>query len=261
MANTHPDTYAKDDIRNYMIVMSPSPMGVTINANNAALQGIAIARGQKWVHIDYGKPGIVGSRNMCMQGVKQMFSLDRSVGPTRNTTIRAMWLDDDIMILNPTEVLEAMNYADQHNINIVANYARGNPPNLGNTLYQRWRKAYSEFSSTESRLVVKQSDIHGTLRMDTQQERDSFDFKDEIYNIDMTDEEIHKLRNYDRVDCAGLGFYYGWVPLDYKFHTDLVGEDFYFYLENKLELRFAKKIRLDHRQTCWLRPSEMTYTD
>ena len=34
---------------------------------------------------------------------------------------------------------------------------------------------------------------------------------------------------------SGLGFYYGRLPLDYHFHTDDFGEDYYFFKDNEIE--------------------------
>jgi hypothetical protein len=49
-----------------------------------------------------------------------------------------------------------------------------------------------------------------------------------------TVEETKRLRPWDRVPNAGLGFYYGWLPIDYKFHEDgaFGGEDLNFFWDN-----------------------------
>ena len=55
----------------------------------------------------------------------------------------------------------------------------------------------------------------------------------------------------DYTKCAGLGFYYGDIPLDYVFHNDVnAGEDVYFFLDNfKLEQnKVIKDIRLLHKK-------------
>ena len=65
-------------------------------------------------------------------------------------------------------------------------------------------------------------------------------------NDSYTNEEVDKMENYAPVEYSGLGFYYGDLPLNYKFHSDDMGEDFYFFKENHLELRLAKNIKLLH---------------
>jgi hypothetical protein len=70
-----------------------------------------------------------------------------------------------------------------------------------------------------------------------------------------TVEETRQLRPWDRVPNAGLGFYYGWLPLDYKFHEDgaFGGEDLNFFWDNPwieprvfgLSLKHIKSVELD----------------
>jgi hypothetical protein len=70
-----------------------------------------------------------------------------------------------------------------------------------------------------------------------------------------TVEETRQLRPWDRVANAGLGFYYGWLPLDYKFHEDgaFGGEDLNFFWDNPwieprvfgLALKHIKSVELD----------------
>ncbi len=56
-------------------------------------------------------------------------------------------------------------------------------------------------------------------------------------------EEYKKLKPYDRISLAGLGFYYGDLPLDYEFHSDgkpFLGEDLNFFYDNpQLQPRVA----------------------
>lgn len=51
----------------------------------------------------------------------------------------------------------------------------------------------------------------------------------------LTVDEYRQLKPYDRVPMAGLGFYYGDLPLTYKFHADgkpYAGEDLNFWYDN-----------------------------
>lgn len=51
----------------------------------------------------------------------------------------------------------------------------------------------------------------------------------------ITVDEYRQLKPYDRVPMAGLGFYYGDIPLTYEFHADgkpYAGEDLNFWYDN-----------------------------
>ena len=65
----------------------------------------------------------------------------------------------------------------------------------------------------------------------------------------MTIDEYKKLKPYDRVPMAGLGFYYGRLPLTYEFHADgkpFLGEDLnFFYDFPDIEIRVAP-VQLKH---------------
>ena len=57
-------------------------------------------------------------------------------------------------------------------------------------------------------------------------------------------DEYKKMKDFDKIDSAGLGFYYGDIPLDYEFHFanfgKEAGEDILFFAENGIELRILK---------------------
>lgn len=68
----------------------------------------------------------------------------------------------------------------------------------------------------------------------------------------MTPAQVGMLRPWDRITNAGLGFYYGDLPLDYKFHEGGVfgGEDLNFFWENpQLEPRIFD-LGLKHLKVC-----------
>ena len=72
--------------------------------------------------------------------------------------------------------------------------------------------------------------------------------ENENKNLEMLDRG-DKLPEFTK--CAGLGFYYGDIPLDYVFHNDVyAGEDVYFFLDNfKLEQnKVVKDIKLLHKK-------------
>lgn len=64
-------------------------------------------------------------------------------------------------------------------------------------------------------------------------------------NIDS--DAFKKMEQYSKVMFAGLGFYYGYTPIDYQFHESFNrGEDFNFYTENNITLRIDKRLVLGH---------------
>jgi len=68
----------------------------------------------------------------------------------------------------------------------------------------------------------------------------------------MTVAEVRSLKPFDRVPNGGLGFYYGDLPLTYRFHEDGVfgGEDLNFFYENpQLDLRVVD-LELRHLKVC-----------
>lgn len=65
--------------------------------------------------------------------------------------------------------------------------------------------------------------------------------------VSLTHDEYEKLPQHDHVEYAGLGFYFGDLPRGYKFHMDADnGEDKYFFLENELDVRIEKRLKLAH---------------
>jgi hypothetical protein len=216
------------DIKDFFITISPANDDTIINENVATMQWIAINRKQTWLPISYGKTGIVASRQMCLEALKNYFPKQKYA--------RALWLDSDMRVISASKLLEAINYADEHNINIVANYKRGQPPIYDNTVYIR-----------------KVPDGKGGLRDITEAEREaSSEYEGERYDVPMTNTELKNHPDYGVVDYAGMGCVWGWVPLTYTFHTDNVGEDFYYFRDNSIKIRLAKQIQFSHRQSVWL---------
>lgn len=63
-------------------------------------------------------------------------------------------------------------------------------------------------------------------------------------------EDYHSLKDWDTVGLAGLGMYYGEIPLNYVFHEDKgVGEDFAFFMDNNIELHVLKSVITRHHKT------------
>lgn len=68
----------------------------------------------------------------------------------------------------------------------------------------------------------------------------------------MSVDEVRRLKPFDRVANGGLGFYYGDLPLSYKFHEEGVfgGEDLNFFYENpQLDVRIVD-LNLKHLKVC-----------
>jgi len=68
----------------------------------------------------------------------------------------------------------------------------------------------------------------------------------------MMTEEVRRFRPFDRVPNGGLGFYYGDLPLSYRFHEDGIfgGEDLNFFHENpQLDLRMVD-LNVRHLKVC-----------
>ncbi|MHB1830456.1 MAG: hypothetical protein ACYCO0_03610 [Candidatus Micrarchaeaceae archaeon] len=66
-------------------------------------------------------------------------------------------------------------------------------------------------------------------------------------------DDVEKLEQYEKVSWAGLGFYYGFTPFNYTFHmTGSIGEDYYFFTENKIEVRVDKRIILHHYKNIFI---------
>ena len=139
---------------------------------------------------------------------------------TYGNTIRALWFDDDICILDhPKKLADMIVEADRQNYNIVANY------------HNIWKG--TEMINTIFKPDLEVAGMYKSLNLE---ELDSFKM------FDLLPEDY----------VAGLGFYYGDIPLDYKYHAfdkrSKFGEDFNFYRENSLQLRFAD-VRLEHRKS------------
>ena len=117
---------------------------------------------------------------------------------------RGFLLDDDIRIIDQKALEKVLARADANQWNIVAPYRALN----GRLSILKTIPPQSNGTSTEM----------------------------------LTEDELHEIHPWDRIQLAGLGFYYGDIPLDYIFHegNPYVGEDLNFFHENKyLETRLA----------------------
>jgi hypothetical protein len=59
-------------------------------------------------------------------------------------------------------------------------------------------------------------------------------------------EKVRAMKDWQKINAAGLGFYYGDLPLTYDFHFTNHGEDLNFFIENKINLRIVTSLSLYH---------------
>lgn len=123
--------------------------------------------------------------------------------------IRGLMIDSDIVFDRPDILAEYIEIADKNNWNLVGNYMHRNTNKLENTVYYR-------------------------------DENQAF--------LPYTIEQYKELDDLSVIESAGLGFYYGDLPLNYKFHSSFNGEDVNFFDDNKLEIRIMKKLNLGHQK-------------
>jgi hypothetical protein len=130
--------------------------------------------------------------------------------------VRGSLLDDDVKLTDQPQLDKIIKYADEKNYNVVAPYRT-----LGNRL------------SIVKRIPPKPNGTSTEM---------------------LTEEEARQIKPFERIQLAGLGFYYGWIPLDYKFHEGIpyIGEDLNFFEENpQLEPRLAP-LYVEHLKTASL---------
>jgi hypothetical protein len=132
--------------------------------------------------------------------------LDR-LGVQHGGKVRAMLWDDDL-IINPAydlrKLAASMMEADKHGWNLIGNY--------------KVRQTHELHAAN----VLMHHSGRGMV---------------EAY----TNEELAELKNLQELPdtVSGLGFYYGWIDLDYKFHYDEIPEDVNFFIDQKLLVRYV----------------------
>ena len=162
----------------------------------------ARALGVELEYYEQERQSLVETRNRILQEVRKAHPDDK--------TLNVLWLDDDILIPS-SENLAAMIYqAEEHHYNLVAPYKILDP---SCKIHAQWWKPYETAKCTcvlsYSHLAKKRS----------------------LYSQD----EVRALKPYDLIPFAGLGCYYGEMPLYYKFHLAPEGEqieDVLFFEEN-----------------------------
>lgn len=124
--------------------------------------------------------------------------------------IRGFLIDDDVRLVDQKALQKVIQIADQRKWNVVAPY----------------RSKAGRFS------ILKKIP---PLASGTSTEM-------------LTEADLAKIKPYDEIELAGLGFYYGDIPLDYEFHegNPYTGEDLNFFYDNpELHPRLAP-LYLEH---------------
>ena len=126
--------------------------------------------------------------------------------------MRGLMLDDDMWVDDAQGLSEIITMADNNGWNIVVPYMLGD-------------------------------NIHMSI-LEAPREGESIPYK-------LTVDEVADLDEYSKIWAAGLGFYYGDLPLEYKFREGKpwIGEDLNFFCDNpQLETRVAPA-RVKHAKT------------
>ena len=116
--------------------------------------------------------------------------------------VRGVLLDDDIWLDNGPEVLEIIKKADENHWNVVIPYM---------------------LADKSMSILEPPNEVH-----------------DQVKRLSV--EEVANLDEYQEIWAAGLGFYYGDIPLTYEFHegNPYMGEDLNFFNDNpQLHVRVA----------------------
>jgi hypothetical protein len=192
-------------VEDFFIILLPSKSDKMFIATAFTLACLPDELGKLPLVAKSGAPTYDGARNGCVQKLKEVLE-KHNIG--HGPVVRALWMDDDMLIDEPLgRVVEAIKKAEELHANIVANY----------------------------KIIWTGQKIINALGLAS-----TIDGKGDAYFA--TDEQLEKLKNFEKLppgSHCGLGFYYGDLPLDYKFHYDTKAEDVHFFQENKIELTYV----------------------
>lgn len=195
-----------------LIALIPTSEGWGLLETPGKLQMIAQALGKKVFLLDIGdKFGVWRCRKYIVQKTA------RKLGLSDSDSLRAIFIDSDVSIGAPGEITE---------ITKITEYIK---------------RADSEGESFV--IPIKTKDGTSQLRYRTP--------NDKLHGH-YTMEDIQKnMNDWSPVEAAGLGFYYGDLPVGYSWPVDYepddeTGEDIAFFLNNKIQPRVAKNVKLYH---------------
>jgi hypothetical protein len=157
----------------------------------------------------------------------QVFKMARDF--LKKDVVRGLMIDDDIVVTDPAALARAIAEADMFDYNIVSP-GRILTPNCP-------AHDFNEIVAGELRCTCYTQYMHNDPPKFTR----------------YTALEVAKLQHFDRVELSGLGFYYGELPLAYRFKEQGLawGEDLCFFLDNDLPLRHID-LRVRHLKTVLL---------
>lgn len=196
-------------IDEFFICLSPSYDGKVQMETANAISDIAYLTGKNRISAGSDKAGIATARTHCLE--KLRISLEKN-GIEHPGHARILWIDNDIVLGTPAnQIADGIIYANEHNINLIADY-KG-----------IWEGGY----------------IHTLMHP-----------KGEAYQF-YNDNEIRKLTPYEPLPegtVGGLGFAYIDLPFDYRFEESHgFGEDIWLYRSLKMKLHYWK-LRLGHKK-------------
>ncbi len=144
---------------------------------------------------------------------------------------RALMLDSDMMIKSSAEELASwFMEADKNDWNVIGNY-----------------------KTIINRDLEKGITVTNMILRENRNKYEEVDGKTYYYYENYTDKEIEDLKFGDDLgnSVAGLGFYYGYCPLDYKFYMQLYGEDFNFFRDLQAKGKTFKfiPVKMKHQKS------------
>jgi len=184
---------------------------VSRDMRSITLTTASVFRAAQLLHRDVllasrGGMGLTFARTQVFRMVQKHLGVDN---------IRGLMVDDDIVVSDARKLKEAIESADLYNYNIVS---------PGRIL--------TPGCPAHDMNAVERASLECTCYTQYMHNRPP-DFPR------YTAEEVKALAPLDKVELAGLGFYYGELPLSYSFKEQgkAWGEDLCFFLDNDLPLR------------------------
>ena len=199
----------------FFIFAIPSPNSNADFYTLGVLHDVNLYMGKGKAAISTDKFGVLAARTHILELLKDRMD---KLGIEYGEYVRMLWVDSDIRINTPAnELAERFKKADELGLNLIADYI---------TPWQNGGFAHT---------ISKPND-KGKYTTLTDEELNSFSDMQEL----------------PKGYVGGLGFYYGLVPIDYKFHNEEFGEDITFYRDMYARLpdyRLAlAKIDIKHKK-------------
>jgi len=183
----------------FFIFAIPSPNSSADFYTLGVLHDVNLYMGKGKAAISTDKFGVLAARTHILELLKDRMD---KLGIEYDEYVRMLWVDSDIRVNTPAnELAERFKKADELGLNLIADYITP------------WQNG--GFAHTISKLNDR-----GTYTT-------------------LTDEELNAFKDMQELPMGyvgGLGFYYGLVPIDYKFHNEEFGEDITFFRDMYIRL-------------------------